>query len=223
MDYGWVCAGYNFRIAVTFFWREFYYMTCFVFFLAEPIKIVKRNDKRGVHCTCRPGYTKYESVGGITGCYAPSVGIARYLNGRNFSISMLGEEFISSFYNHPGIPEKQHMQCVARRSPFGRFTLFVPSLLVCFFYLLVMLKTVLVQCVLSHRRRCAHQKRFSHLFLQVFNALNVRLYIFNLYESNGTSNGSQNLAYLCHRMNLAEGFSSARSFFVISTKNFVYF
>lgn len=65
----------------------------------EPIKILKRNDKRGAHCTCRPGYTKYETVAGMTGCYAPSVGIARYLNGKNFSISMLGEEFISSFFN----------------------------------------------------------------------------------------------------------------------------
>lgn len=65
----------------------------------EPIKIVKRNDKRGAHCTCRPGYTKYETSHGMTGCYAPSVGIARYLNGKNFSISMLGEEFISSFLN----------------------------------------------------------------------------------------------------------------------------
>lgn len=63
----------------------------------EPIKIVKRNDKRGAHCTCRPGYTKYESTEGITGCYAPSVSIARYLNGKNFSILMHGDEFVSSF------------------------------------------------------------------------------------------------------------------------------
>lgn len=67
----------------------------------EPIKILKRNDKRGVHCACRPGYTKYESAGGMTGCYAPSVGIARYLNGKNFSISLMGGEFVSSFYSHP--------------------------------------------------------------------------------------------------------------------------
>lgn len=66
-------------------------------FWLEPIKILKRNDKRGAHCQCQPGYTKYESIGGITGCYAPSVGIARYLNGKNFSISMHGKEFISSF------------------------------------------------------------------------------------------------------------------------------
>lgn len=63
----------------------------------EPIKIVKRDDKRGAHCTCRPGYTKYESTQGITGCYAPSVSIARYLNGKNFSILMHGDEFVSSF------------------------------------------------------------------------------------------------------------------------------
>ncbi|XP_055316811.1 uncharacterized protein LOC129576172 isoform X3 [Sitodiplosis mosellana] len=43
----------------------------------EPLKILKRNDKRGAHCTCRPGYTKYENAG-MTGCYAPSVGIARW-------------------------------------------------------------------------------------------------------------------------------------------------
>lgn len=49
-------------------------------FWLEPRKIVKRNDKRGVHCACRPGYTKYENEDGIVGCYPPSVGIARYLN-----------------------------------------------------------------------------------------------------------------------------------------------
>lgn len=63
----------------------------------EPRKIIKRNDKRGAHCQCRPGYTQYESETGTIGCYAPSVGIARYLNGKHYSISMLGNEFVSSF------------------------------------------------------------------------------------------------------------------------------
>lgn len=57
----------------------------------EPRKILKRNDRRGAHCQCRPGYTKYETEDGITGCYAPSVGIARYLNAQNYRISMFGE------------------------------------------------------------------------------------------------------------------------------------
>lgn len=43
------------------------------------------------------GYTKYENESGISGCYAPSVGIARYLNGKHYSISMFGDEFVSSF------------------------------------------------------------------------------------------------------------------------------
>lgn len=47
----------------------------------EPKKIVSRKDRRGVQCQCRPSYTKYESNDGLIGCYAPSVSIARYLNG----------------------------------------------------------------------------------------------------------------------------------------------
>lgn len=49
----------------------------------EPRKIVSRMDRRGVQCQCRPNYTKYESNDGVIGCYAPSVSIARYLNGVN--------------------------------------------------------------------------------------------------------------------------------------------
>lgn len=47
----------------------------------EPRKLASRMDRRGVQCTCRPNYTKYESADGLVGCYAPSVSIARYLNG----------------------------------------------------------------------------------------------------------------------------------------------
>lgn len=57
----------------------------------EPRKIMKRNDRRGAHCNCRPGYTKFETEDGINGCYAPSVGIARYLNARNYRIIMFDE------------------------------------------------------------------------------------------------------------------------------------
>lgn len=66
----------------------------------EPRKLVTRIDRRGAHCQCRPGYTKYESEDGISGCYAPSVGIARYLNGKSYKsytfgfrrfITLLGE------------------------------------------------------------------------------------------------------------------------------------
>lgn len=47
----------------------------------EPLKLLSRMDRRGVQCACRPNYTKYESADGLIGCYAPSVSIARYLNG----------------------------------------------------------------------------------------------------------------------------------------------
>lgn len=47
----------------------------------EPRKLASRMDRRAVQCTCRPNYTKYESADGLVGCYAPSVSIARYLNG----------------------------------------------------------------------------------------------------------------------------------------------
>lgn len=66
----------------------------------EPRKLVSRIDRRGVHCQCRPGYTSYQSSDGIMGCYAPSVGIARYLNGNTYKsytfgfrrfITLLGE------------------------------------------------------------------------------------------------------------------------------------
>lgn len=60
-------------------------------FWLAPRKIVKRNDKRGATCQCRPGYTQYETEGGIVGCYAPSVGIARYLNEQRLSISISGD------------------------------------------------------------------------------------------------------------------------------------
>lgn len=65
-------------------------------FWLEPRKIIKRNDKRGAHCECRPNYTRYESEDGIVGCYAPNVGIARYLNGIHYKFSMFGNEFVSS-------------------------------------------------------------------------------------------------------------------------------
>lgn len=65
-------------------------------FWLEPRKIIKRNDKRGAHCACRPNYTQYESEDGIVGCYAPNVGIARYLNGKHYRISMFGNQFVSS-------------------------------------------------------------------------------------------------------------------------------
>lgn len=65
----------------------------------EPVKILKRNDKRGFTCACRPGYEKYENTAGMIGCYAPSVGIARYLNGKHFNISMHGLKFVSSLQN----------------------------------------------------------------------------------------------------------------------------
>ncbi|KAJ6642909.1 hypothetical protein Bhyg_07865 [Pseudolycoriella hygida] len=44
----------------------------------ERRKIVSRIDRRGAVCQCRPGYTQYDSDDGIVGCYAPSVGIARW-------------------------------------------------------------------------------------------------------------------------------------------------
>lgn len=68
-------------------------------FWLEPRKITKRNDKRGVQCACRPGYTKYESEGGIVGCYPPSVGIARYLNAKHNNMNFFGDSRIinSSF------------------------------------------------------------------------------------------------------------------------------
>lgn len=47
----------------------------------EPLKLLSRMDRRGVQCACRPDYTKHESPDGLVGCYAPSVSIARYLNG----------------------------------------------------------------------------------------------------------------------------------------------
>lgn len=65
-------------------------------FWLEPRKIIKRNDRRGAHCACRPNYTQYESEDGIVGCYAPNVGIARYLNGKHYRISVSGNEFVSS-------------------------------------------------------------------------------------------------------------------------------
>lgn len=53
----------------------------------EPKKIINRNDKRGAECQCRPGYKRPQSINGaddtLLRCYAPSVSIARYLNGRN--------------------------------------------------------------------------------------------------------------------------------------------
>lgn len=56
----------------------------------EPRKIVSRIDRRGAHCQCRPGYTKYDSDDGTVGCHAPSVGIARYLNGKHFKSYKFG-------------------------------------------------------------------------------------------------------------------------------------
>lgn len=56
----------------------------------EPRKITTRIDRRGAHCQCRPNYTKYESNDGVIGCYAPSVGIARYLNGKNYKTYTFG-------------------------------------------------------------------------------------------------------------------------------------
>lgn len=62
----------------------------------ERRKIVSRIDRRGAICQCRPGYTQYESDDGIVGCYAPSVGIARYLNGKNYKMYKFGfRRFIS--------------------------------------------------------------------------------------------------------------------------------
>lgn len=50
----------------------------------EPRKIPNRADKRSANCHCKPGYTQYETQDGIIGCHAPSVSIARYLNGKNY-------------------------------------------------------------------------------------------------------------------------------------------
>lgn len=51
---------------------------------------------RNAKCVCRPGYTAYVSEGGITGCHAPSVGIARYLNGRKYNDYTFGfRRFVS--------------------------------------------------------------------------------------------------------------------------------
>ena len=51
----------------------------------EPKKLPNRNVKSAT-CQCRPGFTPYDknTENGVTGCHAPSVGIARYLNSKNY-------------------------------------------------------------------------------------------------------------------------------------------
>lgn len=52
-------------------------------------------------CQCKPGYTPYsenESNLGINGCHAPSVNIARYLNGRNSRSYTFGFRRVSTLH-----------------------------------------------------------------------------------------------------------------------------
>lgn len=51
----------------------------------EWLEMRKTQQKiKTAQCVCRPGHTSYETDNGITGCQAPSVGIARYLNSQYF-------------------------------------------------------------------------------------------------------------------------------------------
>lgn len=52
---------------------------------------------RTAKCACRPGYTLYKTESGVNSCHGPSVGIARYLNGKHYKTYKFGfRRFVSS-------------------------------------------------------------------------------------------------------------------------------
>lgn len=62
----------------------------------EPIKIP---NSKSAKCQCRPGYAPYEATAitsAVNGCQAPSVGIARYLNGKtNRTLKLDFQQFVT--------------------------------------------------------------------------------------------------------------------------------
>lgn len=66
--------------------------SCFKLYTRGPcgsgqwLEPIKNNKKIAVKakCECRTGYTSFEGEGGVQGCYAPSVGLARYLTSNSY-------------------------------------------------------------------------------------------------------------------------------------------